>query len=186
MGDVKGWSHPGEFELLGEFARESVGPMMEIGSYAGRSALVLGAVAAERKVELFCVDHHRGSPEMRPGRDCHDPEMIRDDGRHDSLPSFRRNVADAGLEGSVTAIVSGSERVAKWWSLPLGLLFIDGGHDAETVMHDYLWFQRFVRDGFLAFHDATDGNIGEAVGRALDDGWGVRGELASLKVLAHD
>ena len=86
---------------LNELARNIVA-----GRVASRSALVLGEVARRHDTLLFCVDHHRGpdgprgtgSPEMSRSRECHDPEMIRDDDRFDSLPDLRRNLADAELE----------------------------------------------------------------------------------------
>ena len=35
-------------------------PMLEIGSYCGKSAIYLGAAARERDTVLFALDHHRG------------------------------------------------------------------------------------------------------------------------------
>ena len=42
----------------------------------------------------------------------------------DTLPVFRRTVADAGLEPDVIAVVGDSPLVAAYWGVPLGLLFI--------------------------------------------------------------
>ena len=49
------------------------GPFLEVGSYCGRSALFIGAAAAERGTVLFAVDHHRGSEENQPGWEWHEP-----------------------------------------------------------------------------------------------------------------
>ena len=38
-----------------------LGPLLEIGSYCGKSALYLGAEARAAGTVLFSVDHHRGS-----------------------------------------------------------------------------------------------------------------------------
>ncbi|MEY2406808.1 MAG: 1-O-methyltransferase, partial [Acidimicrobiaceae bacterium] len=43
------------------------GPMLEIGSYCGKSAIYLGAAAQRVGTVLFSVDHHRGSEENQPG-----------------------------------------------------------------------------------------------------------------------
>ena len=44
--------------------RTGLGPLLEIGTYCGKSAVYLGAAArADRDGALFSVDHHRGSEE---------------------------------------------------------------------------------------------------------------------------
>ncbi|MYJ43324.1 MAG: class I SAM-dependent methyltransferase, partial [Acidimicrobiaceae bacterium] len=49
------------------------GPLLEVGSYCGKSAVYLGAAAQQTGRVLFCVDHHRGSEENQPGWEHHDP-----------------------------------------------------------------------------------------------------------------
>src|SRR5581483_8767407 len=44
-----------------------VGPLLEIGSYCGKSGVYLGAAAQEKKAVLFTIDHHRGSEENQAG-----------------------------------------------------------------------------------------------------------------------
>ena len=51
----------------------------------------------------------------------------------DTLPIFRRTVHDAGLEGTVVALVGDSPTVGAVWDIPLALLFIDGGHGHEPA-----------------------------------------------------
>ncbi len=69
------------------------GPMLEIGTYCGKSALYFGAAACRVDQEFFTVDHHRGSEENQPGWEHHDPEVVDEEtGLIDTLPFFRRNV----------------------------------------------------------------------------------------------
>ena len=57
---------------------------------------------------LFSLDHHRGSEENQPGWEWHEPDLVDPEvGRMDTLPRFRRTVHDAGLEGTVVAVVGG-------------------------------------------------------------------------------
>src|SRR5262245_20690358 len=110
------------------------GPLLEVGSYCGKSALYLGAAARELGRVLFSVDHHRGSEENQPGWEWHEPDLVDPEvGRMDTLPVFRRTVHDAGLEGTVVAVVADSPTLAKAWTTPLALLFIDGGHGTEPA-----------------------------------------------------
>jgi predicted O-methyltransferase YrrM len=131
------------------------GPLLEVGSYCGKSALYLGAAARERGRVLFSVDHHRGSEENQPGWEWHQPDLIDPElGKLDTLPAFRRTVHDAGLEGTVVAVVGDSPAVAANWRTPLALLFIDGGHGEEPARLDYeRWTPLVVPGGTLVIHD---------------------------------
>jgi predicted O-methyltransferase YrrM len=153
-------------------------PLLEIGSYCGKSAIYLGTAAETAGVVLFAVDHHRGSEENQPGWEWHEPDLVDPDvGRMDTLPRFRRNVFDAGLEASVVAVVADSPTLGRFWSTPLALLFIDGGHGSEPAHRDYeLWTPHVAPGGLLAIHDVfpdpADGGRPpfEIYCRALDEG----------------
>ncbi len=131
------------------------GPLLEVGSYCGKSAVYLGAAAREQGRVLFSVDHHRGSEENQPGWEWHEPDLVDPAiGKMDTLPSFRRTVHDAGLEGTVVAVVGDSPTVAAAWATPLALLFIDGGHGVEPARHDYeRWTPHVASGGLLCIHD---------------------------------
>src|SRR5436190_22883569 len=85
------------------------GPLLEIGTYCGKSAVYLGAAAAEAGTALFTVDHHRGSEENQAGWEHHDERLVDPStGRMDTLPFFRRTIEEAGLEDHVVAVVGPS------------------------------------------------------------------------------
>ena len=154
---VRGFLDPDEAQALYEAARRLApdGPMLEVGSYCGKSAHYLGHACAERGQVLFCVDHHRGSEENQPGWDYHDADLWdAEAGALDTLPSFRRNIRKAGLEESVVAVVGRSARIADLWATKLALLFIDGGHTMEAALDDWRgWTAHLMPDGILAIHD---------------------------------
>jgi predicted O-methyltransferase YrrM len=132
-----------------------VGPLLEIGSYCGKSAVYLGAAARSAGVVLFTVDHHRGSEENQAGWEHHDPALVDPaTGRMDTLPEFRRTIERAGLEDAVIAVVGASETVGRHWRTPLGMVFIDGGHGSEPAHRDYeTWTPHVASGGLLAIHD---------------------------------
>src|SRR4051812_28417751 len=136
----------------------SVGPLLEVGTYCGKSAVYLGAAAREAGTVCFTVDHHRGSEENQAGWEHHDPEVVDPEtGRMDTLPFFRRTIQAAGLEDAVVAIVGYSVPVARAWRTPLGLLFIDGGHAEDVAMADYAeWSANVAPGGLLAIHDVFE------------------------------
>jgi predicted O-methyltransferase YrrM len=191
---ARGFMPPDEGLALYRAARDLAidGPMLEIGSYCGKSAVYLGAAARERGTVLFSVDHHRGSEENQPGWEWHEPDLVDHAvGKIDTLPSFRRTVHDAGLEGVVVAIVGESATIAHHWSTPLALVFIDGGHGVEPAHRDYESWSPLVRaGGRLVIHDVfpdpADGGRPpfEIYCRALDSGsFREVGATGSLRVL---
>ncbi|MGH3256553.1 MAG: class I SAM-dependent methyltransferase [Streptosporangiaceae bacterium] len=131
------------------------GPVLEIGSYCGRSTIYLAAAARASRQVVVTVDHHRGSEEHQPGWEYHDPRLVDPvTGRLDTLPSLRATLAAAGLEDHVVVVVGRSADVARLWGTPLGLVFIDGGHTDAAAVTDYeSWAPWVAHGGALAIHD---------------------------------
>jgi predicted O-methyltransferase YrrM len=131
------------------------GPLLEIGSYCGKSAVYLGAAARATGRILYTVDHHRGSEENQPGWEWHEPDLVDPTaGLIDTLPVFRRTIAEAGLEDRVVAVIGDSPTVAANWTTDVAFLFIDGGHGREPAHRDFdAWMPRLVAGGTLAIHD---------------------------------
>ena len=75
----------------------------------------------------------------------------------DTLPFFRRTIEDAGLEASVVGVLGDSPTVGRYWTTPLGFLFIDGGHAEAVAMADYeTWARHVAPGGVLAIHDVFE------------------------------
>ena len=131
------------------------GPVLEIGSYCGKSTIYLTAAARAAGQLVVTVDHHRGSEEHQPGWEYHDPGLVDPAaGRLDTLPRLRATLAAAGLEEHVIVVVGRSADVARLWRTPLGLVFIDGGHTEAAAVTDYEgWAPWVAPGGALAIHD---------------------------------
>ncbi|OKK18762.1 hypothetical protein AMK09_17720 [Streptomyces sp. CB02488] len=130
-------------------------PLLEVGTYCGRSTILLADAARAAGSTALTVDHHRGSEEQQPGWEYHDPTVVDPEvGRMDTLPTFRRTLHAAGLEEHVVALVGRSPQVAAVWGGPLGLVFIDGGHTDEHANGDYEgWAPHVAEGGLLVIHD---------------------------------
>jgi MMP 1-O-methyltransferase len=141
-------------------AYAAAGPVLEVGSYCGKSAIYLAAGvraarAAGTRQPVITVDHHRGSEEHQSGWEYHDPGLVDPaTGKLDTLPRLRATLAAAGVEDDVIAIVGRSAEVARVWRTPLGMLFIDGGHTEAAASWDYEgWAPWVTLGGALAIHD---------------------------------
>jgi MMP 1-O-methyltransferase len=172
-------------------AAASTGPLLEIGTYCGKSAIYLGAAARAERSVVYTVDHHRGSEENQPGWEWHDKRLVDPaTGQLDTLPMFRRTIAAAGLDDVVVAVVGNSPTVGRHWATPLGLVFIDGGHAYDVALADYeSWAPHVAPDGLLVFHDVFEDPAegGQAPFRvwqqAVADGFVPASTTGSLRVL---
>ncbi|ORA23581.1 class I SAM-dependent methyltransferase [Mycobacterium aquaticum] len=128
---------------------------VEIGTYCGKSTVLLGAAAQETGAVVYTVDHHHGSEEHQPGWEYHDASLVDPvTGLFDTLPTMRHTLDAAGLDEHVVAVVGKSPIVARGWRMPLRLLFIDGGHTEEAAQRDFDGWARWVEvGGALIIHD---------------------------------
>jgi predicted O-methyltransferase YrrM len=136
-------------------AYAATGPVLEVGTYCGKSTIYLASAASQAGQAVITVDHHHGSEENQPGWEYHDAALVDPHtGRLDTLPRFRATLAGAGLDEAVIAIVGRSADVAGLWGAPLGMLFIDGGHTDAAARADYQsWAPWVAQGGALAIHD---------------------------------
>jgi hypothetical protein len=143
------------------YLRDGVG--VEIGTYCGKSTVMLGAAVQQTGGVLYTIDHHHGSEEHQPGWEYHDSSMVDEvTGLFDTLPTLRHTLDAAALAENVVAVVGKSSVVARSWRTPLQFLFIDGGHTdvgGALVIHD-------------VFPDPNDGGQApyRVYRRALDTG----------------
>jgi predicted O-methyltransferase YrrM len=157
LNTIKGFMDDAEaiqlFELAGQASK--AGPVLEIGSYCGRSAAIIGTACQENNGILYSLDHHLGSEEQQHGEEYFDPELFdKRTGQVNTFPFFRETLRKTNLEDTVIPIVSSSIIVGKMWQTPLSMVFIDGGHSFEAVYNDFLtWSPHLLQNGFLVIHD---------------------------------
>jgi predicted O-methyltransferase YrrM len=153
---VKGFLDPLEGAALFA-AAEAMAPhglCVEIGSYCGKSTIIIGAACQKAGGILLAIDHHRGSEENQPGEEYYDPDLDDGDGGMSTLLLFRANIRRAGLEDTVIPALSPSQMVARLPMAAPAFVFIDGGHSMPSALADWQnWGARVMKGGLLAIHD---------------------------------
>lgn len=141
------------FDAAVKYLGDGIG--VEIGTYCGRSTVLLGAAAQQTGGVIYTVDHHHGSEEHQSGWEYHDASMVDPvTGLFDTLPTARHTLDAAGLDDHVVAVVGRSPVVARGWRTPLRLLFIDGGHTEQAAQRDFDGWAKWVDvGGALVIHD---------------------------------
>jgi len=135
---------------------------MEIGSYYGRSTVAMAAVAKK----MICIDSFLFGSDLPYPRD-ETGRLIPPAVKSDARETFEGNVAPWRDKLEVCEMDS-LEAVKLDWE-PVGLLFIDGGHDYETVKSDCGFLKWVIPGGHVAFHDASWGSVGKAIREAMTD-----------------
>lgn len=153
MNATEGWFTEAEAELMYGSVRDTLacgvrGEVVEVGSYCGRSTVILGAAVKSAGVDRFvhAVDPHEGDVYVG-GRGV--------ERWAPTLERFRATVERSGYGSLIREVVQKSFQV-KWDSF-IAVLFIDGLHDYENVSRDYGHFiNRVSPGGLVMFHDYGD------------------------------
>ena len=194
--EIKGFMPNHEGEALMSWAKtfSKIGPLLEVGTFCGKSSIYLGLAAKEQNQVVFTIDHHKGSEEHQLNEEYFDSEIYDESlNSVNTFPLFLKNIRIFDLEDSVIPIVSSSASVAKGWNKNLGMVFIDGSHSLESATLDYeSWGSHIKNGGALVIHDIfEDPNLGgqapyEIYKRALNDGYKLYERVDTIVCLTKD
>ena len=153
---IKGFMPANEGKALLRWAEKfsNFGPILEIGTYCGKSSLYLALGAQKTEQYVFTIDHHQGSEEHQLNEEYFDNEIYDfSKKRVNTFPLLIKNINKLNLK-NIVPIVSESKNSSFNWKTNLGMLFIDGGHSFESVNNDYeCWESKIAKGGCLAIHD---------------------------------
>ena len=132
----------------------SIGPILEIGSYCGKSAMYLSKGAILNDQFVYTIDHHFGSEEHQIDEEYFDSEIYdHKNKRVDTLPLLISNINKIQVK-NVVPIISNSIDIASKWNTKLGMVFIDGSHSFQAANDDYeSWNTKIKQNGALVIHD---------------------------------
>lgn len=158
---IKGVMYDSECFKLHALAENSEYPVLNIGSYCGKSTAFL-ASGTKQKVyaidlwDLRAVDYEPTENDKRRGYH-----------QRASYEAFVANMRKYGLT-NVIPVKGDSREIGKVWNMPLGALFIDGDHRFDWVKSDYDLFGKFiVPGGYLALHDIVIGYVQRLVDEVI-------------------
>ena len=157
MTEIKGFLSPKESKKLQELFQKvhKLGPILEIGTYCGKSAINFAEVAKKFNGLVFSVDHHTGSEEHQLGEEYFDSEIYDEKlGRVNTVSLMQSNLQQFEESKWIIPILANANSIAPSWGTELGLLFIDGSHTEVTAMNDYNnWNSKLHSHGALIIHD---------------------------------
>ena len=147
---VEGWLSEGQARRLWD-AAERVPPgglVVEIGSFRGRSAIVMASALADG-AQLVAIDPHAGGDR---GPQEIAPEAER--GEADNQ-AFRSNLRSAGVETRVELVRAMSSDAHDAVERPIDVLYVDGAHRYRPARDDIVrWGARVNDGGTMLVHDS--------------------------------
>ena len=155
--DMQGWGsdHP-----ILPWTIENLRPnlIIEVGSWKGRSAINIAKKMESLNIdgEILCVDTWLGSPEHWLGpKDWWDSLRVVN-GRPNLYNTFLNNVITNNCEKYITPFPLTSEAaylVLKKLSVKAGMIYIDAGHEYESVIKDIEMYWQLLNDGGVMILD---------------------------------
>jgi predicted O-methyltransferase YrrM len=145
---VSGFLGDHEARFLGTVAAcaPADGAIVEIGSFKGKSTVLLASVAAHYGLgPVVAIDPHTApsatDPKLAPGSS--------------TFEEFVAALREAKLEKHVEVHRAFSRDVATGWNRPIRLLWIDGDHTYQGAREDFELFSPYLANGaIVAMHDA--------------------------------
>jgi len=149
--EVPGFLGENEARFLGLAAAliPAPGAIVEIGSFKGRSTVMLAKVATHYGLgPIVSIDPHTHNLTPKDGESSA-PASTYDE--------FRHSLRAADVEQHVEVRREFSEEVSRGWSRPIRLLWIDGDHSYQGAKQDFVNFMPHLSPlGVVAFHDALN------------------------------
>jgi predicted O-methyltransferase YrrM len=161
---VEGWLTEAQARALYGLAERcpAGGRIVEIGSFRGRSTIVL-ASAADPTIAVLAIDPHAGNDRGPQELDGYEAEA------EDDHSVFLANLSAAGVESRVRHVREMSHDALGQVPGSVDVLYIDGAHRYGPASDDIRAWGRKVDDGgALAIHDAFSSvGVTLAIGRSL-------------------
>jgi hypothetical protein len=174
----EGWLTDAQAERLrSRAAAAGVGTIVEIGSFRGRSTIVLARAVAQ-DATVVAIDPHAGSDR---GPQEIGADSVRGDADHEA---FRANLAAARVAERVRHVRKRSADALADVEGPLAMLYVDGAHRLGPARDDIArWGERVVPGGTMLVHDAFSsvGVTGALLAECVaGGGWRYVGRTGSL------
>ncbi len=150
VADVDGWMSPGQASTLFDAATRcpAGGSIVEIGSFRGRSTIVLASAAAP-DVDVIAIDPHAGNDRGPQELDGYAAEAA------DDHQVFVDNLARSGVIERVQHLRMFSDEALASIVHPIDVLYIDGAHRYAPALADIRNYGvRVTGGGTMLIHDS--------------------------------
>ena len=189
---IDGWLFKGEDELLSKYASVCNGNILEIGSFRGKSTVILADVLKE-PYKIYTIDVHAPIDyyELKTD-DTGMPIEFKATGKRNVLKYhnckvFYDNITKCGLFDKIVLIGLPSQEAYKVCPFEnIDLLFIDGNHNFSNVRQDFNNYSKLINDdGIVIFHDSNQDDIKRVID-GFTEGWKIIENYMTMTVMQKE
>ncbi len=172
---IGGFLSAKEAGLLHWAASESPpGPVLELGSYEGRSTVVFALAGRHvHAIDAWSLEVDDLS--------AYDGGMT---SANSVLDRFKQNIRRAQVEAQISIHRGLTHEVGRRWNIPGTILFVDAGHTYADVKGDLeIWTPHLLPGGVLIMHDVLGDvylDVTRAASELLRQGWRVTASAGSI------
>ncbi|HYL86715.1 MAG TPA: class I SAM-dependent methyltransferase [Candidatus Angelobacter sp.] len=149
--ETPGFLADNELRFLGALAAciPAPGAIVEIGSFKGKSTVMLASVAARYGLgRVVAIDPHAGLSYLGP---------VPPGNEDPTFNEFLASLKSGGVEQNVEVCHAFSRDAAAEWNRPIRLLWIDGDHSYRGCKEDFDLFSPYLSEGaVIALHDSLN------------------------------
>ncbi|MEM7816503.1 MAG: class I SAM-dependent methyltransferase [Candidatus Aenigmatarchaeota archaeon] len=150
---IEGWLSEKEALVLYSLVRslKTTNPIvLEIGSWVGKSSVVLAKAVKRKKGVLYCIDPFDASGDSFSKENYSIKNF-------NLKEKFLSNIKKSKVEKYVKIIAKKSQDALKEWNNSVDFIFIDADHSYSNVKEDFVCWSKFLKvGGYIAFHDAKE------------------------------
>lgn len=140
---VKGWFTPDQMRELYPLVKRAEGILVEIGTYHGKSTKYWRLVNPNLWITTIDIVDDPNPPMWVPG--------------YEWKAVIDKDILELG---NITAIIGDSKDVAKEWSTPIDIVFVDGDERYNSIYTDMdAWWPFVKKGGYMFIHNYCTGNV---------------------------
>lgn len=171
--DIQGWASdsPVFKQAIEEYRPELI---IEVGTWKGKSAIHMANICRDLglNTEILCIDTWLGSVEHWTHLDPNLPTTSLRNGRPILYDQFISNVIHYGLTEYITPFpidsVNGALTLKKY-GIQADIIYIDAGHEYDSVISDLINFSALVKPGGILigddwFHQPIKNAVADSLG----------------------
>lgn len=148
LGSTISWQDKNALETLVRQVAKDGMKVVELGSYAGYSSIILGSIVKEYNGHIWCIDRWTSYP---------DGDAILDAvyNNNNVYNIFETNLKEAGLSMTVTPIRTNTvDALSKINNELFDFIFIDADHKYHAIIQDITnWYPLLKPNGIMCGHD---------------------------------
>lgn len=154
--NIPGWLSEIDAKILWHFCSKSQGPILEVGSFLGKSSVLLSCLG-----DVTCIDPWVAGQKFE---NCIRSKVPQKLNNFDFLELFEHYTKKTPFANRIKTIRAFDYEVFPYWKTKIGFLFLDHLHSKKSVENSLLgWKPNLMKGAKILVHDANIKEVMEGI-----------------------